>query len=235
MKAIILAGGLGSRLEPFTQVIPKPLLPIGESSVLEIQILSLKKYGFEEIIIASNYMSEYVRAFIEGGAKYGIKLTFSKEEKPLGTCGPVSLLKEKLSEPFFLINGDVLTTLDFQKAYRYALNVDSNLVVLTKEITAPFSFGKVISKDNYITGVEEKPDFKFEILAGIYILKSPVLGLIPHDTYYGIDTLIKDMLSKRMKISRYVMQEYWLDIGRMDDYQEAQEAYKEHFNDLKKP
>lgn len=234
MKAIILAGGLGSRLEPFTQVIPKPLLPIGESSVLEIQILTLKKYGVEEIFIASNYMSEYVRAFVEGGNKYGIKLTFSKENKPLGTCGPVSLLKDQLKEPFFLINGDILTTLDFRKAYQFAIGVDSNLVVLTKEITAPFSFGKVVSKDNYIIDIQEKPDFKFEILAGIYILKPPILDIIPNDTYYGIDSLIKEMLSKGMKVSKYVMQEYWLDIGRMDDYRVAQDAYKEHFNYLKK-
>jgi NDP-sugar pyrophosphorylase family protein len=235
MKAVILAGGLGSRLEPFTQVIPKPLLPIGESSVLEIQILSLKKYGFEEIFIASNYMSEYVRAFVEGGNKYdNIKITFSKEDKPLGTCGPVSLIKDKLNEPFFLINGDILTTLDFEKAFKFSTEVDSNLVVLTKEITAPFNFGKVVSKGNYIVDIQEKPDFKFEILAGIYLLKPPVLDLIPQDTYYGIDNLIKDMLSKKMNISKYVIQEYWLDIGRMDDYRVAQVAYKEHFNHLKK-
>ena len=122
MKAIILAGGLGTRLKPFTEVIPKPLLPIGESSVLEIQILSLKKHGVTDIFIATNYMADYVQAFLGDGSKYGVRLVFSKEQQPLGTCGPVTLLEKELTEPFFLMNGDILTTLDFGKAYAFALS-----------------------------------------------------------------------------------------------------------------
>lgn len=234
MKAVILAGGLGSRLKPFTQVIPKPLLPIGESSVLEIQILSLKKHKVTEIFIATNYMSEYVEAFLGNGQKYGVSITFSKEDKPLGTCAPVKLLKDKLTEPFLLINGDILTALDFGKVYSFALNIDANLVVITKEIVTPFRFGKVVSDGDYILDIQEKPDFNFEILAGIYILKPPVFELIPDNTYYGIDSLIKDMFAKKMKVAKYLMSEYWLDIGRIDDYKIAEEAYREHFNVLKK-
>ena len=234
-KAVILAGGLGSRLMPFTQVIPKALLPIGESSVLEIQILSLKKFGVSEIIIATNYMSEYVQAFLGDGKKYGLSIKFSNESKSLGTCGPLSLLKDSLSEPFILMNGDILTTLDFDKAYTFALAIDADLTVVTKEITTPFHFGKVISRGDFIVDIQEKPDFKLEILSGIYILKPLIFKLIPDDAYYGIDTLIKDMIAKKMKIARYTMKEYWLDIGKMDDYQVAQDAYRIHFNGLKKP
>lgn len=233
MKAVILAGGLGLRLKPFTQVIPKPLLPIGESSVLEIQILSLKKYGVKDIFIATNYRSEYVRAFLGNGQKRGVSITFSEEKKPLGTCGPVSLLKDKLNEPFILMNGDILTTFNFKHLYEFALNIDSNLVVVTKEITTPFHFGKVNSEGDYITDIEEKPNFKLEILSGIYVLKPPVFDIIPENTYYGIDSLIKDMLSKNQKVSKYLMKEYWLDIGQIDDYQMAQDAYRVHFNSLK--
>ena len=233
MKAVILAGGLGTRLKPFTEVIPKPLLPIGESSVLELQILSLRKHGVKEIFIATNYMSEYVEAFLGSGEKYGISIAFSKEDKPLGTCGPVKLLADKLNKPFLLMNGDILTTLDFNKVYSYALNIDANLVVVTKEIVTPFHFGKVVSDGDFIADIQEKPDFKLEILAGIYILKPPVFDLIPEDTYYGIDILIKDMLAKKMKVAKYLMSEYWLDIGQIDDYQIAQAAYSEHFNKLK--
>jgi NDP-sugar pyrophosphorylase family protein len=232
-KAIILAGGLGTRLQPFTQVIPKPLLPIGESSVLEIQILGLKKSGVTEVFIATNYMSDYVEAFLGDGKKYGVSITISKEDTPLGTCGPVKLLKDKLTEPFFLMNGDILTTLDFKKAYEFASNIDANLIVITKEIITPFHFGNVISEGDFITDVHEKPDFKLEILSGIYILKPPILELIPDNTYYGIDSLIKDMLAEKLKVAKYLMKEYWLDIGRIDDYQIAQEAYKKHFNKLK--
>ena len=233
MKAVILAGGLGMRLMPFTQVLPKSLLPIGESSVLETQILSLKKYGVKEIFIATNHMADYIQAFLGTGEKYGIPIRLSKESKPLGTCGPINLLKGKLKEPFIVINGDILTTLDFAQVYKFALNLDAELVVITKEITPPFEFGKVVSDGNYITDVHEKPNFKLEILSGIYIIKPAVFDIIPEDTYYGMDSLIKDMLSKNMKVGKYLMREYWLDIGRTSDYGAANDAYKEHFNRLK--
>jgi NDP-sugar pyrophosphorylase family protein len=232
MKAVILAGGLGTRLRPFTEVIPKPLLPVGESSVLETQILSLKRAGFEDVFIATNYMAEYVQAFLGDGSKYGIRLTFSKESKPLGTCGPVLLLRDSLSEPFLLMNGDILTTLNFREAYAFAEGVDADLVVFTREVVVPFNFGEVVARGDYIVGVEEKPDFKLEILAGVYILKPPLFDLIPPDTYYGIDSLIKDMLAKKMRVARRPIKDYWLDIGQLSDFQAARDAYREHFQPL---
>ena len=233
MKAIILAGGLGTRLKPFTEIIPKPLLPVGESSVLEIQILSLKKHGITDIIIATNYMADYVEAFLGDGSKLGVQLQFSKETKPLGTCGPVSLLRDQLDEPFFLMNGDILTTLDFSNAATFAEASGANLTVITKQIVQPFQFGKIISKGDYITGVEEKPDLTMEILAGIYIFKPALFEIIPADAYYGMDTLIKDMLARDWKIAKYPIREYWLDIGQVNDYEVAQQAYREHFSALK--
>lgn len=229
MIAVILAGGLGSRLKPFTEVIPKPLLPMGESTVLEIQISHLIEHGAKDIFIATYYKADYLQAFLGDGSKYGVSLTFSKEDKPLGTCGPLSLLKEKLTEPFILMNGDVLTTLNIRKAYDFALKMDSDLTVITKKIRTPFEFGRVISEKNCIVNIEEKPVFNFEVLSGIYILKPPILKIIPENTYYGIDLLIKDMLAKKRKVSKYLMEEYWIDIGRIDDFQLAQERYKNHF------
>lgn len=235
MKAVILAGGLGTRLRPFSEVIPKPLLPVGESSALEIQILALKKSGFNEIYIATNYKADYVQAFLGDGQKYGVQITFSKEDIPLGTCGPVLLLKDQLTEPFLLINGDILTTLNFARALEFALSVDANLTVLTKEIVTPFNFGRVASDGNYILDIEEKPDFRLEVLAGIYVLKPPVFELVPPATYYGIDSLIKDMLARKMKVARFPIKDYWLDIGQINDYQIAQEAYKTHFTHFNDP
>ena len=233
MKAVILAGGLGERLKPFTQVIPKPLLPVGESSVLEIQLQTLKIHGVDEVFIATNYKSKFVEAFLSDHSKYGMQISFSKEKKPLGTCGPLVLLKDRLTEPFFLMNGDILTNLNFERAYKFALEMDTNLVVITTEITTPFNFGKVRSEDNYLIDIEEKPDFILEVLAGIYIMKPPIFKFIPEDTYYGMDSLIKDMLAEHMKIGTYQMHEYWLDIGRIEDYQTAMDVYEEHFNHLK--
>jgi NDP-sugar pyrophosphorylase family protein len=234
MKAVILAGGLGTRLQPFTQVIPKPLLPVGESSVLEIQILGLARSGYTDIYVATNYRSDYIEAFLGDGSKYGVKLTISREEKPLGTCGPLSLLRRQLTSPFLMMNGDVLTTLNFRHVYDEAVRSDTDLTVVTKEVVAPFHFGKVTSDGHYILGVEEKPDLHLEILAGIYVLKPPVLDLIPDHQYFGIDTLIKTMLAQHRKVGRHLMKDYWIDIGRADHYQQAQAAYDEHFDHLRK-
>ena len=232
MKAVILAGGLGSRLAPFTQIIPKPLLPIGEKSVLELQILNLVRHGITDIFIATNYMAEYVRAFLGDGSKYNVRLHFSKEEKPLGTCGPVTLLKRQLDDMFLLMNGDILTTFDLTSGAKFARKMHADLTVVTKELVTPFHFGRVIGNGDYVDSIEEKPDIVFEILAGIYYLSPSVFDVIPDDTYYGIDSLIRDLLARRRKIGKYLCTEYWLDIGQLHDYQTAQKAYDVHFKHL---
>lgn len=229
MKAVILSGGLGSRLRPFTEVIPKPLLPIGEKAVLEIQIEHLGRHGFKDIYLATNYKSDYIENFFGDGSKYGVRLIISKEIKPLGTAGPVRLLQDELTEPFLVMNGDILTQLDYSKLISYACQRDSLLTISTKEIVTPFQFGNIFTEGDYVTGIEEKPNIKTTILAGIYVFKPELLDIIPADTYYGMDSLIKDMLARGMKISHYPISEYWLDIGQIDDYEKAQDIYKEHF------
>lgn len=229
MKAVILAGGLGSRLKPFTEVIPKPLLPIGEKAVLEIQIEHLSKFGFDEIYLATNYKSDYIENFFGNGSKYNVRLTISKETKPLGTVGPLSLLKENLTEPFLMMNGDILTQMNFKTFYEFALKIDTDLTVGIKEIITPFHFGNIFYTGDYVTDVQEKQDIRRDILAGIYIIKPEIFNIIPDDTYFGMDDLIKLMLSKSIKISKYEITEYWLDIGQIDDYKKAQEIYSQHF------
>ncbi len=230
MKAVILAGGLGERLRPFTQAIPKPLLPIGEQSLLEIQIGNLARYGFTEIFLATNYKSEYIENFIGDGSQFGVRIRCSRETKPLGTCGPLSLLRSDLTTPFVVMNGDILTTIDFARFYQYGSAQESDFCVGTKNIITPFSFGKVHVDGNRIVKVEEKPEIYNEIVAGIYFMKPAVLDLIPDDTYFGIDSLIAKMLSEGRAVTRYVIEEYWLDIGRAEDYSVAEEAYQTHFN-----
>jgi NDP-sugar pyrophosphorylase family protein len=228
-KAVILAGGLGSRLRPLTQAIPKSLLPIGEKSILEIQIEHLRKYDFREIYIATNYKADYVESFIGDGQRLGVSVKFSREDKPLGTCGPLSLLKNELKEPFLLMNSDILSTIDFEKLHAYGTAKDTDLVVVTKEIRTPFNFGSVKVKNDLLISMEEKPDLVLEILAGIYYMQPGIFQYIPDDTYFGIDHLIKKMISQNAPVGRYLMSEYWLDIGRIDDYNEAQSAYDTHF------
>ena len=231
MKAVILAGGLGTRLKPFTEAIPKPLLPIGEKAVLEIQIRHLARFGFDQIYIATNYKADYVESFIGDGKRMGVSVKFSREEKPLGTCGPLSLLRDELDEPFVLMNGDILTTIDFGELHRYALEKPSDVTVVTKKIRTPFNFGSVQIRDDFIIDVEEKPDLEIEIIAGMYLMKPGMLELVPDNTYFGIDDLIHKMLDNNAPVARYLMNEFWLDIGRIDDYKIAQEAYKKHFQE----
>lgn len=232
MKAVILAGGLGTRLRPFTEVIPKPLLPIGEKAILEIQIEHLKKYGFDEIFLATNYKSEYIQNFFGDGSKYGVKLTISKEDKTLGTVGPLSLLKEQLSnEPFLVMNGDILTKCDFSKLYAFGMEVVADLTVCIKEFITPFRFGNIYFNEDFVTAIEEKPNIKTNILAGIYIMKPPIFNYIPYNEPLSIDKLISKMLAENLPIAKYMINEYWLDIGVVDDYKEVQEIYNSHFKE----
>lgn len=235
MKAVILAGGLGTRLQPFTQVIPKPLLPIGEKSLLEVQIGHLRQYGFDEIYLATNYKSDYIRNFFGDGSRYSVKLEVSEERIPLGTAGPVALLRDRLRAPFLLMNGDILSNVDLGKLYAFGCAVTADLTVGIKGIVTPFAFGRIHHAGDFVTKIEEKPNFEIEVLAGIYLMKPEVLRLIPDHTYFGMDTLITTMLDQSLPVAKYVIREYWLDIGQMPDYQQAQQAYKDHFESHRQP
>ena len=230
MKAVILAGGLGSRLRPFTEVIPKPLLPLGDKALIEVQILRLKECGFNEIYIAINYKSEYVISYLGDGSKFGVKIHYSKEEKPLGTAGPVKLLENELTEPFLLMNGDILTKLNFSDIYNFSVEYpNSPLTIGTKIITTPFRFGNIYSDGVYVKKVEEKPELNFEILAGIYMMKPSVFDFIPKNEYFGIDLLIKELLAHEVPVTKYLIKDYWLDIGIVEDYEQARKIYSEEF------
>jgi len=229
MKAIILAGGLGTRLKPFTEVIPKPLLPIGEKAVLEIQIEHLEEFGFNEIILATNFKSRYIQNFFGDGSQYGVKLKVSKEEKPLGTVGPLSLLKGELDKHFLLMNGDILTRLNFTNMYKFALEKGAKLTIGVKKILTPFRFGNIESKGDYVTSIKEKPDIETNVLAGIYVMSPEIFKYIPHNESYNMDQLIKKMLAEGDPIAKYQINEYWLDIGVIDDYKDAQDIYDKFY------
>lgn len=229
MKAVILSGGLGTRLKPFTEVIPKPLLPIGEKAILEVQIERLRNSGFDTVYLATNYKSDYIESFFGDGSRYGVNLHISREEIPLGTAGPLTLLKDQLTEPFLVMNGDILTLLDFAAFYKFAVSRQAPLTIGIKKEILPFAFGNISFDGDYVTDIQEKPNFELYILAGIYIMTPAVFDIIPANTYYGMDNLIKDLLAAEIKIPKYNICEYWLDIGRLNDYEKAQDIYKEHF------
>ncbi len=229
MLAVILSGGFGTRLKPFTGAIPKPLLPIGDKALLEIQIEQLKGYGFEDIVLATNYKSRYIENFFGDGSMYGVKLTISKEDEPLGTAGPLALVKDHIKEPFLVMNGDILTKLDFAKFYEFSVGKDSLMTIGTKDIITPSRFGNLFFDGDQITGVEEKPNIKQTIIAGIYVFKPEILNYIPMGKKFGMDELILALLHAKQRISHYNIAEYWLDIGKLDDYSAAQDVYETHF------
>jgi NDP-mannose synthase len=226
VKAVILAGGLGTRLKPFTESIPKPLLPIGEKAVLEIQIERLKKHGFNEIILATNYKSTYIENYFGDGSRYGVNLKISKEEKKLGTAGPLSLLKSELIDPFLVMNGDILSLVNFSKLYDFSVMHSSPLTVSIKKEITPFAFGNISFSGDLVTDIEEKPNLELYILAGIYVMTPDIFNFIPDNQYYGMDNLILDMLKLNHPVIKYLINEYWLDIGRLSDYEQAQTDFQ---------
>ena len=222
MKAVIMAGGLGMRLRPLTTVIPKPLLPLGEKSILEIQIDKLKSYGFTEVIIATNYKSQLFEAYFRD-ANMGIKVSITKEDKPLGTAGPLKLLEGELTEPFLVINGDILTNLDFTALREFHVSKKSELTIVSKRMQTPLQYGVVESRGDRVLDLKEKPNIISEILAGIYYVNPSVLDSIPPGTSIGMPELIKTLIKQKRPVFKYILKDYWLDIGLMENYEQAQQ------------
>jgi len=222
VQAVILAGGLGKRLMPLTAALPKPLLPLGEISILEHQIVKLRDAGCSEVFVATYHKADLIAGALGRGEKLGVHIYCSCESKPLGTAGPLKLLEAQLDGPFIVMNGDIITDLDLRCFYNLACAYGADLTVATKVITTPFRFSDVKVNDrSELVSIVEKPDFHIEVLAGIYCMTVRVLELIPTDVYFGMDQLLHKLLSLRRPVYRHLIQEYWLDIGQIDDYRKA--------------
>jgi NDP-sugar pyrophosphorylase family protein len=196
--------------------------------VLEIQIEHLCKYGVTEVFLATNYKSNYIENFFGDGSRYGVKLTISREEKRLGTAGPLKLLQDHLTEPFIVMNGDILSNVDFSDIHRFANEQESLLTITIKKIIMPYAFGNIFFDGDRVTGIEEKPNIVTHALAGIYVMKPAIFAHIPDD-YYGMDQLILKLLSVQLPVTKYEIKDYWLDIGRVDDYELAQQDFQKNF------
>ena len=229
MKTVILAGGLGTRLRPLTQVIPKPLLPIGEQSILEITITRLRASGFREIIMATNYKSHLFENYFGDGSGWGVKISYSLETRKLGTAGPLKLVEKELKTPFLVINGDILTNFDFRKLKAFHVKNGAGLTVVTKVMETPLHYGVVKCRGSRVIKLEEKPVIYSEINAGIYFGSPEILGHIPKNRFYNMTDLIKTLIIKGKKVLKYELQDYWLDIGQIQDYRKAQEDIKKRY------
>lgn len=224
MKAIILAGGKGTRLRPYTIIMPKPLVPVGNRAILEILIGRLKKYGVTDLTLCVNHLAELIMAYFGDGSKWGVKIRYSIEDKPLSTVAPIKLIKN-LSENFLVMNGDLLTDLDFKKLYDYHLENNALITIATYKRTAKIDFGVIdIDKDNNIAiGFKEKPEYKLSVSMGVYVFNKKVLDFVPDGKLFGFDDLMLALLDEGQTIKVYPYDGYWLDIGRPEDYERANE------------
>jgi NDP-mannose synthase len=220
-RAIILAGGRGTRLRPYTVVLPKPLMPIGEYPILEVILRQLISHGFDHITMAVNHQADLIKSFFNDGAKWGVKIDYSLEEKPLGTMGPLQKV-EALPDNFLVMNGDVLTDLDFSKFYHDHSITNQLFTISSFSRDQKIDYG-VLEKDsnNYLRNFIEKPLNQYEVSMGIYMINKKILDYIPVDIQYGFDNLMLDLIDDKKKVSVQTFNGYWLDIGRPDDYMKA--------------
>jgi len=222
VKAVIIAGGKGTRLKPYTTVFPKPLMPIGNKPIIEIIVRQLKVQNFREIIISTGHLGELIMAFLGDGSKYGVHITYSKEEQPLGTVGGLSLIKENLDDTFLTINGDTLTTLKFSDLVYYHKRNHATATVVLKKRQVPIDFGVVeLDGNDEVKGYIEKPAYTNLVSIGVNAFSPEVLEHIEENRYLDFPTLVQNLIAAKKSVKGYVFDDYWLDIGRPDDYEKA--------------
>lgn len=219
--AVILAGGLGTRLRPYTISLPKPLVPIGNYPILEIVIRQLSSSGFSRVIIAVNHQADIIQAYFGDGSKWGINIEYSLEKKQLGTMGPLKMI-ENLPDNFLVMNGDVLTNLDFSRFLEDHSDNNRLFSISSYCRVQKIDYGVLHTDEvGFLTEFEEKPNLPYVVSMGVYAVSKRILSFIPYDTFYGFDNLMKDMLGRNEKINVVMFDGYWLDIGRPSDYEKA--------------
>lgn len=224
VSVFILAGGLGSRLAPLTEKTPKPLLNVGDKPLLTTTLSNLRDQGFRKIYLSVNYKAEMFKEHLGTGESLGVQITYLEEGSRLGTAGPLSLLPE-LSEPVLVMNGDVLTAMDYKHLLDFHRDHGGQATMCVREYSFTVPYGVVGLEGHRITQIEEKPVQTFFINAGIYILEPEAVRRVPHGTYYDMTDLFEDLTKDRALVSAFPIREYWLDIGRMEDYEQAQRDF----------
>jgi len=225
MTAVVMAGGLGSRMRPLTYSIPKPLLPIGEKPILEITLEKLKRAGFAKVFITTNYQSELVKSYFGRGGRFGIELEYTDESEALGTAGALFLLKGKIAEPFLVMNCDVLTKLDLGALYRFHLDRGAAMTVAAVSYDVQVPYGVLELDGDFVTGVVEKPRTSHMVLAGMYVLSPEVLEM-KGPGKIDVPELVEAVIAGGKKVAFYAVSEPWMDVGKMSDYERATNEFK---------
>ncbi|MBI5141404.1 MAG: NTP transferase domain-containing protein [Nitrospirae bacterium] len=224
-RAIILAGGKGTRLRPYTLVLPKPLMPIGEYPILEVIVKQLVTAGFDHITMAVNHQAEIIKAFFMDGSKWGIRIDYSLENKPLSTMGPLKLIDD-LSDDFLVMNGDILTDLDYADLFETHVRHNEMFTISSHIREQLVDYGVLETAEGRLLGLREKPRLNYEVSMGVYVMSKRALAFIPADKAYGFDHLMYDMIAAGQNVAVRKFSGYWLDIGRPDDYAQAIDEFE---------
>ena len=228
MKAIIQCGGQGMRLRPYTSILPKPLMPIGARPVLELVLKWLRRNGISEVYITTGYLGHLIRSVCGDGSQWNIKINYTQEREPLGTIGPLSLLREHLDAPFLVLNGDILTDLNLNYLLGYHRRQNAMLTIATAQRLTCMDFGVIDESNGCVTGFREKPAIPHLVSMGVYCMNPTILEHIPSGVPFGFDDLIYQLLREEVPVTVFKHNGRWLDIGRVEDFTKAQdEAWDE--------
>ena len=229
---ILMAGGLGTRLRPLTENIPKPMLNVGDKPILETIIEGFKRYGFTNFILSVNYKKEIIQNYFQDGSALGVSITYIEEEKRMGTAGPLSLLKKKPTSPFFVMNGDLLTQVNFEQLLRFHEDTDAVATMCVREYEHQIPYGVIETDGQQLISIKEKPLQRSFVNAGIYVLSPEILDYIPQNEFYDMPDLFKRLMEKQRNVSVFPVREYWLDIGHIADFERADDEYSSYFNQV---
>jgi mannose-1-phosphate guanylyltransferase len=233
MQTIILAGGRGIRLDPFSRILPKPLFPIGDKPIAEILVHQLQLAGVNEIIMCLGYLADFIKLYFQDGSFFGLTIRYSVETEPLGTAGPLRMVND-LEDDFLVVNGDELTTLDFRALYEHHLAMKADMTVAVQKKSVSSSFGVLEIKDGQVTAYVEKPTINYWASMGIYVINKQILSLIPKNERFDMPDLVQRLLSEQARVVSYESEDLWFDIGTMADLEKAKEEFKQ-FKQFKLP
>ena len=225
MKAVVLAGGKGARLAPYTKILPKPLMPIGDMPILEVLLKQMKHAGITDVTLTVGHLANLLRTFFMDGEQWGMNISYSYEDKPLGTAGPLSLING-LDSTFLVTNGDVLTTLDLRELIAFHKSQGGIVTIAVHQRQVKIDLGVVEwDGDNRIGGYIEKPVYDYTVSIGIYVFEPEVLKFIPLNVYLDFPELVLRLIAAGEKVVGYAFDGYWMDLGRPDDYAQATEDF----------
>lgn len=228
-KVVLMVGGLGTRLRPLTENTPKPMLKVGNKPILQTIVEKFLEYGYTRIVMCVNYKSHVIQDYFGDGSEFGVSIEYVLEDQRMGTAGALSLLTEKPTEPFFVMNGDLLTNVNFEHLHNFHMSNSAMGTMCVREYDFQVPYGVVNVEDNQILSIEEKPVQKFFVSAGIYMLSPEVLKYIPQNQFYDMPTLFDKFLIENKNAISFPLREYWMDIGRIEEYKKANDEYDEVF------